>query len=216
MHPRTNYLVTITITLLTLVVASGYAADKDAFSVRTVYKQAGVDRWTQTVDWNFVPGDENRCQVFRSGDAAVQMVLGYDADGRLAMVDDQISHLHIRTLDPNEFMVMSWGHPIPFDDLNPTSGFQGSVKLTKTIDQTRFVYLVDRKITSLSVADAVDAGMIDPDRFSTRTDTNLTVITISYQNELLVRQLWLEGDSWWLFEETGLRRSWRLPSQTQN
>ncbi|PIE67735.1 MAG: hypothetical protein CSA23_02865 [Deltaproteobacteria bacterium] len=216
MNLRTICIVTITVTILILVITSGHAADKYAFAVRSVYKQAGADKWTQSVEWKFVSDDAHRYRIFRSGHSGAQMILGYDADGRLSLVEDCLSPAHGRTRGPNGLMSLSWGHPVPFDDLNPTNGLQGIVKLIKTIDQTRFVYLVERSITPISVADAIDAGMIDPDRFAMDTDSDLTLIAVNYQNALQVRQLWKAGDPWWLYEETQSRRSWRLPSQTQN
>jgi hypothetical protein len=215
-HPLTKCLITIIVTISTGIIGCAHAADKGAFTVRSEYKQASGDRWKQTVEWEFRPTDANRYQVFRFGDSAVQMILTYDADGRLTLVEDHMSPANSRAIDPNQKLVLSWGYPIPYDNLNPTDDFNGTVNLTKTVDQTRFAYAVYREIRSVTGNDAVSAGMIDADQVPMAADAEFTLITVSYQNSLLVRQLWAEGDSWWLYEETESRRSWRRSTPTQD
>jgi len=63
-------------------------------------------------------------------------------------------------------------------------------------------------IQKLSTEEAIAKGWIKVD---VETDQELKMVTVKDQRDrLVVRQAWLEGSNWWIYEETPDRRSWNL------
>lgn len=176
--------------------------------IRSAYRNPDADQSRQNVTWQFLAKEDGQYEVSREGDASVLMVLHYDADHRLRRVENRMSETQMVYAD--DPMVLSWGFPIPFDDLAPKDKRQGKLTLIKVVGDTRFAYTVHREVQPISVQTAIDEGFIIEQAPMIPDDASLTLITVRYNDSLIARQLWLDGDHWWLYEETDVRRSWRL------
>lgn len=211
-----RYVIAIVVFLNAICLALGIspagAVDREPFSLRSQYKNSATGGWQGDIVWRLVPEAEHRHTIFRQGTSSAAMVLEYDEYDRLTRIDDRLVQIHSRSIDADESLVLSWGFPVPYDYLAPADRRQGEMTISKTVADTRFSYAVIRRVQILSFQQAVSQGMLpEGDSPSAYTGGELTLITIDYEGDTLVRQLWQESDWWWLYEETESRRSWRMP-----
>ena len=199
--------------LSSLGAAGAVALAGDAVSLRSQYKDAATGHWQAELVWRLVPDEAgHRYSIFRQGASSTAMVLEYDSNHRLTRIEDRLVQMHSRSIDADERMVLSWGFPIPYDDLAPADRRQGEMTISKAVADTRFSYAVIRRVQTISFQQAVSQGMLpDGDSPSAYTGGELTLITIDYEGAILARQLWRADDWWWLYEETESRRTWRMP-----
>ena len=85
------------------------------------------------------------------------------------------------------------------------------------VGTARFAAYLSIQDRQISRAEAVAEGMINPDLqpgFAAKTNLYLVEITRAGANqdqpELLLQQLWVAGDNFWLYESKAGRRSWRV------
>ena len=149
----------------------------------------------------------------REGSNEPVIVLTYDPRGRLKQVEKRILRGN-RFVEIEEHpqgpIVLSEGFPVPFDELSPLDESLNHVNIARKAGGLTFSYRVTREITGISPSDAVSSGMVDQAIATTIGEQNLRLITIRKAGALVVRQLWADGDVFWLYEETPVRRSWRV------
>jgi hypothetical protein len=114
----------------------------------------------------------------------------------------------------SEGIFLAPGFPAPCDILpikQMTAGCPLSMvrDISKKIAGETFAYQIEIRCEPVSVDEAVREGWIrDADTISGPLKM---VSVVNMQNrQLMVRQLWIDGDSWWLYEETAFRESWRM------
>lgn len=163
--------------------------------------------------WIFRQESGSRICVSREGSDEPVIVLTYGPTGRLERVEKRILRGN-RFVEIEEHpqgpIVLSEGFPVPFDDLSPFDERLTQANIVKKAGGMTFSYRVTREITGISPCDAVSSGMVDQAIAPTIGVQNLRLITIRKAGALVVRQLWADGDVFWLYEETPVRRSWRV------
>lgn len=180
--------------------------------IQSRYLDPATGRWGQEIPWQVRGQDGNRYGIFRGGrDDRPAMVLTYDGTGRLTGIQDLLSGTESRDIDPKEPVTLSWGHPVPFDDLDPVSPGPQVLTVRKQVGATGFAYRITKETRLITPEEAVAEGMIAQGREASFQGRALQLITILQDKALVVRQLWVKGDKWWIYEETGMRRSWREP-----
>jgi len=109
--------------------------------------------------------------------------------------------------------------PVDWLNLNVTSirDFPRSIRtLTRhstDLNVSRKIRIIYQEIT---VSDAVEQGMLHPGFVNKYTDPLSLFILLNdkrHAQEEVLRQLWAQGDFWWLFETNGFRTSLRLPPE---
>ncbi|RZB38057.1 MAG: hypothetical protein SRB2_00403 [Desulfobacteraceae bacterium Eth-SRB2] len=149
-------------------------------------------------------------EIFRENREPPDMGLTYSDDGRLISIDDYLSGMKNNTFSPDERIILSWGFPVPYDFLDSYDNNSRDFVVKKKIGDTSFSYHVSREVQLISSDQAISWNMIDENR-TPSCGEKLRLITLKKGDSLLVRQLWPEGATWWIFEETDVRKSWRLP-----
>ena len=99
------------------------------------------------------------------------------------------------------------GFPVPCDVL-PVGQGDGSGEYAERIEAGGRVFSRSYRVSfaAFSVGDAKAKGWI---RVEDPGTSALIMVTVTDERgRLVVKQLWPAGGSWWLYEETPLRRSW--------
>jgi hypothetical protein len=180
-----------------------------SIEIRSQYRNPSTQQWYQETNWNFRLQDDLQYAVFRNDEKKPTMLLTYSNTGRLVRIDDFLTGMENRNVGKNT-ITLSWGFPIPFDDLRPGSSGKHVETIHKQVGDTRFAYQIIKETRLISFDDAVAQGMLSR-RQKTVYPGTLKLITIWHDQNVLVRQLWAEGAGWWLYEDTDTRRSWREP-----
>ncbi len=106
-------------------------------------------------------------------------------------------------------LLLVTGFPAPCDVLPVKENHEGRVYQEKT-GAGGSVFVRNYKVSSeaCSAAEAEAKGWIKKEASDA---SNLMMFTVTdAEDRLVVRQLWPENGSWWLYEETPLRRSWHI------
>ena len=190
-----------------------FAGSSFSVKVRSEYYNSRTHKWDGPTTWIFHPESPGRISVSREGSDEPVIVLTYDPTGRLKQVEKRILRgnrfVEIKE-HPQGPVVLSEGFPVPFDELSPFDESLNHVNIARKAGNLTFSYSVTREITGISPSDAVSAGMVDQTIAATTGVQNLRLITIRKAGALVVRQLWADGDVFYLYEETPVRRSWRV------
>lgn len=108
---------------------------------------------------------------------------------------------------------------IPGDWLNRKLPFAAETEVDEyvvydQIGNARFANYLGVSDKLITYSEAVAAGMIRGEQKNIAKQKKLYVAEVKRnsgeRSDLLLRQLWQEGDNFWLFEEKGGRRSWRI------
>lgn len=190
-----------------------FAGSSFPVKVRSEYYNSRTHKWDGATMWIFRQESRGRICVSREGSDEPVIVLTYDPTGRLKQVEKSILRGN-RFLEVKEHpqgpIVLSEGFPVPFDDLSPFDESRNHINISRKAGGMTFSYRVTREITGISPCDAVSSGMVDQGIAATIGVQNLRLITIRKAGAFVVRQLWADGDVFWLYEETPVRRSWRV------
>jgi hypothetical protein len=110
----------------------------------------------------------------------------------------------------NGFLIVP-GYPVPCDML-PVEAIKedGVYAIEQTAGNRSFLRKYRIAVEEIKAAEAIDAGMIQKGILVPKTLRMITVL--DDKEKMVLRQLWPIADaSWWIYEETGVRKSWRLP-----
>ncbi|WP_027359354.1 hypothetical protein [Desulforegula conservatrix] len=112
----------------------------------------------------------------------------------------------------NETMVfLSSGHPVPYDWIDPYSKISGEIKVSTQSGATKFARRVKKEVQFLTYADALQSGyLIDDNSGYIDTSKTFTLFTLTDNGKTVLKQLWQDEDFFWLYEETGLRKSYLM------
>jgi len=109
----------------------------------------------------------------------------------------------------NTGLLLAPGFPAPCDVLPVGENDEGRVYQEKREAGGR-VFIRSYRVTSapFRLAEANEKGWI---KAETKGISELILVTVTDEKgQVAARQLWAPGGSWWLYEETPLRRSWRI------
>ncbi len=184
-----------------------------SIKIKTVNQGISVDDPTSETYWFVDIDDENEIKFFASTQNEPLVVLHVSDDDFVQKVQTRHSeNWHTRKLI-NAPIVLSEGHPIPYDWIAPFNDEIVETVIRKRSGNTVFRKSVRRTTRFISAEEAMELQMLKDGLYTLPGEARLKLISIESENhQLLVRQLWCETDtSWWIFEETPNRRSWRIP-----
>ncbi|MFZ5569106.1 MAG: hypothetical protein ACOZF0_01785 [Thermodesulfobacteriota bacterium] len=194
---------------LAALFAATAPAEPAGIVIRSRYLNPVTQAWDNEIKWRLVPRESGSYAVFRNDQAQPDLMLQYAATGRLMRIEDRLSGIYTHDTRAEETITLSWGYPFPLDDLNPGDSGQTQAVSRKLVGDTGFAYHLDKETRPITLAEAVAREMIPPDQAHVHTGRVLKLVSVHYGKSIRVRQLWAEGDRWWLYEDTGDRRSWR-------
>ena len=178
-----------------------------AVTVRSTYVGADGSSWGRQQLWHFDFTNVHNVQVYSAGSDMPLLLLNYAADARLQMVVAYNDNMHSRKIARSaDSVVLTHGFPVPYDDLiHPGSGVQLNVT-----DRRNVAGMIIAVSYTLATAPARDiSAYVD---VAIRGQVDLAGLYWIELNDsdgnLIVRQLWCPSLGWWLYEETGQRRSW--------
>lgn len=185
-------------------------AEAETFVVRSKYLNPVTHQWDQEIKWRVHRLSSTYMEIFRKDREQPDMALTYADDGRLSSIADYLSGMKDTSFSPKERIILSRGFPVPYDFLDPLDNNSRDVVLKKKIGDTSFSDHVSREVQLISSEQAVSWNMMD-EKWPQPFGEKLRLIIIKRGDSLLVRQLWPQKATWWIFEETDVRKSWRLP-----
>ncbi len=197
-----------------LPLSGGEPAEQTRRQIQSQYRDPVDQTWRQTIQWFCVQDSRQRLiKIWADlSDKQPAYQLTYTPDGLLSEVLDVSAGQSLNSQQPGAPIVLSWGHPFPYDDLNPGNTELTDVVVKKNAGGSVFGYKLNRSIEYLSLAEARSQGMISTDALLPAgiAATRLRLISIRQDARLMVRQLWADNMDWWLFEETPVRRSYLI------
>ena len=194
--------------------AAGPLPETFPFTIRSAYLESRTGKWNKETQWTFAQSNEGRISVTLEGAKEPIVVLEYGPDGRIQRIEKKIDQTGKRAPVieiPSGPLVLSEGFPVPFDYLAPHDDSIRQVMIKKKAGGVTFSFKVAREILEITLDEAMAENMIDEQMARSLAGKGLRLITVRKGEELLVRQLWPEGASWWVYEETPIRKSWRMP-----
>lgn len=196
-----------------IVLLPTYAlADIFPIMIRSAYLDSRTVQWGKEVRWIFTGVSEFRVDVTQEGTEDPVVLLEYDQNGRLQRVEKHIrrGNSPVQIVErPQSPIVLSKGFPVPYDYLAPYDDRLKEAVIKRRAGGLTFSYRVTREIRQISLDEAVAQNMVEGEMARDLIGKALRLITIRKGGALLVRQLWPDGASWWVYEETPVRRSWR-------
>jgi hypothetical protein len=197
-----------------ILLFSGAAfADVFPIEVRSQYYDSRTASWGTGVIWKFEQVEEGTVSVTQSGSDERLVLLQYDKNGHLIRIE-QLIKTGGRTVRMNKPatgpVVLSDGFPVPYDYLSPHEDGVKEVVTKKMAAGVTFSSKSRRETAVISVEQAVAESMVDGQQARKFFGKDLKLVKVVKGQEVLVRQLWPEGGSWWVYEETPMRRSWRI------
>lgn len=184
------------------------------FLIRSQYRMNPDAAWRKETVWRFAVKDAS-IAVTAEGATEATATLTYGDDGRLKEVVTALPGGHekqfgggLRSEDGSIFL--SDGFPVPFDDLYPENVMEGDITLKKSAGGMRFSEKMRKKRVEMDERKALALGMVAPEMADGIKEKTLQMIVLEKNGVPLVSQLWCKDDSWWIFEETPLRKSWRI------
>lgn len=182
-------------------------------TIRSVYPDSRTGELKSEVNWAFTEISEGEVRVTREGLEDPVVLLEYDQDGRLKRVEKRIGRgdKKIRVIEiPSCPIVLSEGFPIPYDVLSPHDDTIREAVIKKQAGGMTFSFRVTRETREISLNEAMSENMVNEEMARDLSGKALRLITVRKGEEFLVRQLWPDGASWWVYEETPVRKSWRV------
>lgn len=194
---------------MSILFAASVLAEPSAIQIRSRYLNPATQKWDNEIVWSLIRQAPRQYGAFRNNQPQPDLVLHYSDSGRLMRTDDKLSGMYSREIGIDETITLSWGYPFPFDDLNPGDSLQTETVSHKRVGDTHFAYHLSKEIRSITPAEALAQGMVRREQSHAYQDRALKLIVVQHGKSTRVRQLWAEGDSWWLYEDTENRKSWR-------
>lgn len=185
------------------------SADETSISVRSLYLDSISNKWEKEIIWVFNVKDSACITVTRGNRTEPDLTIRYLPDGLLEEVEDHVSGIHRNRQAKGDKIVLSWGFPVPYDYLAPFDDSISEAVIKKVVGGAIFSYRLKREISYISLNQAMAEGMVDGEIAGDFAGKALRLITVRKAGNLMVRQLWPEGASWWVYEETPHRKSWR-------
>jgi uncharacterized protein (UPF0248 family) len=196
------------VVLWMVLVTSSIAGPFASVTVRSVYMDTRTGNWGKDVLWQFSWEDRGKTIVVRQdGDEQAMVRLMYRENGTVQRMWKRIRGNEVMET-PAAAILLSNGYPVPYDTLGAIREGSGEIVIKRRAGGVRFSFKVTREVARISLAEARSQGMVDQAGVLDAHD--LRIITIRKAGRLMVRQLWAAGDSFWLYEETPIRRSWRV------
>ena len=203
----------VAVVFVFICIPTVFSGDFFPVTVRSEYYDSRAHTWGNVTLWIFRQESPRGICVSGQGSDESVIILTYDLTGRLEHIEKRIRRgkrfVKIEEV-PQSPVVLSQGFPVPFDELLPFDEHLTQANIVKKAGSQTFSYKVTREITGISPSDAVSSGMVDQKTAETLGVQDMRLITIRKAGALVVRQLWAEGEDFWLYEETPLRRSWRV------
>ncbi len=167
------------------------------------------------VFWNIVPEtgeDGSSCLGFyrpETGDPVCRLVRA--GAGAVLYLADGTPFRHALSAGG---MTLFTGFSVPCDIL-PVAAACGDtelemIEIRRQAGERTFIEKFQVDCISVSLTDARDQGWIRASAGDVET-LRMIQVTRLRNGEHVVRQLWVPGETWWRYEETPHRRSWRLP-----
>lgn len=138
-------------------------------------------------------------------------VLSYDGNGALREVNRFLKGAGRTRSVADSFtdkVVLSEGFPVPYDFLSPWEAHPKKLTVKRKAGGMVFSSEVERALQDCSLSDALREGWLSEPMQAQVKGKRLQWIEVKKDGALVVRQLWPEGFSWWIYEETPWRRSW--------
>lgn len=206
------------ITLFCFSTTNGMTENLEGHGVRSTYLSASTHTWGQATEWRFIWDNAQRLRIGSATDARMDaqplVTMTFTPQGLPNTVAVRLgSGQSIKTFAPpiSNDMVLSQGHPVPFDQLTPSDQKTATLSFHHTVAGTQFTEQLTRSVEWVTAADAPVDATIAATALSTLPATQpLLRITLKKGTALVVEQWWRPGDSLWICEQTPLRRSWRL------
>lgn len=191
---------------------SGYAEDQ--MMIRSQYRMDSEGKWKEPVVWIF-KGDSGIINVFLDGKNELVATLSYSADGKLKKVEKKLEHFNekkkkVISQETDSKIFLSDGFPVPYDDLDPKSRTTEEVVNRKSAGGVTFAEKIKKEVTPITIEKAISLMMVDSAVADHIAGKPLYLITIKKKELPLVTQLWVDGSNWWIYEETPIRKSWRM------
>jgi hypothetical protein len=201
--------------LLTPIIAMPLQAQGplNTLVIHSQYRNPYNQQWNQEIVWNFRPRKTNQYAIFQNDQTQPMMLLSYSLTGHLVGITDLSAGISSHSGIAKEGTItLSWGFPIPFDDLDEGGLEETTATVHKQIGETRFAYQITKETASITQEEAAAEGML---KFRSPSADgpvkSLKLIVVRQNKTILIRQLWETGSHWWLYEETPERRSWLVP-----
>jgi hypothetical protein len=106
------------------------------------------------------------------------------------------------------------GVPIPCDVLPAAKLFSTDAPILYEVRQEAggrtFVERIQVSLVAVTYGEAKNHGWVKIPEIDIKTTFYLIKAVNLRTGELMVQQLWADGQSWWIYDETPYRRSWRI------
>jgi len=182
--------------------------------VESMYRDSETQSWDRQVRWIFERVGDHSVQVTAQGSPNPVLRIEYDNAGNLRGVKRRLNWPKQEEiiLPAGQPILLSHGYPVPYDFICPFDDSVNTAVLRKKSGGVCFAQHVRRKVEQMTLEQALANHMIAQDGVSNLPPgCALRLVSVWREDHLLVKQLWCEGDHWWIYEETPFRKSWRLP-----
>lgn len=197
--------------------ASGCAENdhcRRTLKIHSEYTSAGA---ATTQHWRFAI-DGNEVAVYLDGETAPRLNLVYNAEQRLIAIHSDVDILTVGSpcTANGQNVVLSYGYPVPFDDIHGADIAAGAIVYAKReIAGVKFSRSLTARVTTISVERARSAGYL-ADALQIDPAAVLRMVAMyADDGSCVVRQLWSDAFGCWLYEDNGTdagadaaRRSW--------
>ena len=184
------------------------------FRVRSQYTAQDAVTAESSIQWRFCGQNSGRLSVYRDSDTTsiVEVTLGNSGEPVEALIRLHTGGNDRTMVQPaSGNILLSNGHAVPYDFLEPEDSVSGPIAVKQTIAgtdfETHFTRQVER-VTKDELAAWITTGTQLFEAIG--ADEPLVRIALYRDDTVAVEQVWRTGDAFWLFEKTPLRHSWRL------
>lgn len=111
--------------------------------------------------------------------------------------------------DSETRIFLSIGHPVPYDWIDPYSKASGEIKVSMQSGTQKFSKTLRKDIQTITYNEALKSGYLtDENSGFIDSSKNFTLFTLTDNGKVILKQLWQDGNSFWLYEESELRKSY--------
>jgi len=182
-------------------------------TIHSQYLDHATGTWKNSTDWIFRENSQGRISISQLDETTAMLILDYEATSGAMSITKRFNRgtNYIETKETSYGpIILSNGSPIPYDQLAPNMKLPEQINVRNTVSGVTFSTLVNRTLKPITPADALAAGMIPAELAQSISLNDLTLISIQKSGQLEIHQLWRSGETFWLYEETPSRKSWRL------
>lgn len=187
----------------------------DKILVKSLYKDASTER---EIIWSF-EDEGNTVKVSKEGSESL-LLIKRDMNNRVYDIEykkdvsirpSKASATSKNSRAQSNPIFLSDGHPVPFDWVDPAVTDTCELTLYKTAGGMTFKTVLKKEIEVISRDHALSAGYLnDENMHFAKPDKVYLMINITKDGNVIIRQLWQEGEKFWLYESTDLRTSFRI------